>query len=207
MLSKITKVFGNTFIKLKSLGVKTNEKLSQFSAGTLFLVFINFCLFTLGYNGAFTWKDLSFHPDALATYMFTHYSWDHVIGNMFLLSLVGMSVEKTLGTIRYLTFYFLCGIIGVLAYAALMPLAVIAGASAAVSGVMAMCAFVQTRWTHTILVGIGLSIHFTKEFFRVMVDMVLPLGTGTAHLAHLVGAIVGCFCVLFHYKNLNKQLH
>ena len=41
--------------------------------------------------------------------MFLHGGWLHLIGNMWFLWLFGNNVEDTMGHVRYLVFYLLCG--------------------------------------------------------------------------------------------------
>ncbi len=47
--------------------------------------------------------------------MFLHGGWMHLIGNMWFLWVFGDNVEETMGSIRYLLFYFLVGTVGALA--------------------------------------------------------------------------------------------
>src|SRR5947207_14920133 len=41
--------------------------------------------------------------------MFLHANWLHIGGNMLMLWVFGNNVEDTLGRLRYLLFYFVCG--------------------------------------------------------------------------------------------------
>jgi membrane associated rhomboid family serine protease len=75
----------------------------------------------------------------LATYMFLHADVVHLLSNMIFLFVFGDDVERALGRLRFTGFYFACGIIGGLVFAASAPLSAIPliGASGAVSGVIA----------------------------------------------------------------------
>ena len=42
--------------------------------------------------------------------MFMHAGWAHILGNMLYLGVIGMHVENALGRLRYLAFYFVCGL-------------------------------------------------------------------------------------------------
>ncbi|MGC1885226.1 MAG: rhomboid family intramembrane serine protease, partial [Stellaceae bacterium] len=53
--------------------------------------------------------------------MFLHGGWLHLIVNMWTLWLFGRAVEDQLGSGRYLAFYFACGILASVTYAALNP--------------------------------------------------------------------------------------
>ncbi|MGZ3674246.1 MAG: rhomboid family intramembrane serine protease, partial [Ktedonobacterales bacterium] len=46
----------------------------------------------------------------LFTSMFLHASWTHLLGNMAFLWVFGGHVERSMGHLRYLVFYFLCGL-------------------------------------------------------------------------------------------------
>ena len=70
--------------------------------------------------------------------MFLHGGFLHIFGNMWFLWIFGDNVEDSMGHLRYLVFYLLCGSISVLAQAtadtsSTMPLI---GASGAISGVL-----------------------------------------------------------------------
>lgn len=75
----------------------------------------------------------------VVTNMFVHGGFEHLLGNMMFLWVLGDSVEDRLGHLGYLVFYLLCGIAASLTQVAfsldsVMP---IIGASGAIAGVMA----------------------------------------------------------------------
>jgi membrane associated rhomboid family serine protease len=74
----------------------------------------------------------------ILTAMFMHAGWVHLLGNMWFLHVFGSSVEDTLGRVRYLLFYLLCGLVAFAAQIAHDPQSVIIslGASGAIAGVM-----------------------------------------------------------------------
>src|SRR4026209_696833 len=49
------------------------------------------------------------------TAMFTHGSWDHILGNMLFLAIFGKNVEDAFGSLRYLAFYFAGGFVATMA--------------------------------------------------------------------------------------------
>jgi membrane associated rhomboid family serine protease len=72
------------------------------------------------------------------TSMFLHGGWLHLIGNMWFLWVFGNNVEDSMGHLRYVTFYLLCGVAAAAVQSVLDPSSAIpmVGASGAISGVM-----------------------------------------------------------------------
>lgn len=77
-------------------------------------------------------------PEHLLYSMFLHGSWAHILGNMWFLWLFGNNVEDSMGRLRFLVFYLLCGVAAAFAQISLQPSSVVpmVGASGAISGVM-----------------------------------------------------------------------
>ena len=75
---------------------------------------------------------------AAITSMFMHGSWEHLIGNMMFLWVFGNNIEDSMGHLRFLAFYLLCGIAAAAAHIFLSPASQIpaVGASGAISGIM-----------------------------------------------------------------------
>jgi membrane associated rhomboid family serine protease len=72
------------------------------------------------------------------SFMFLHGNFWHLLGNMWFLYIFGDNIEDRLGHVRYLVFYFLCGLTSGLAHLffnleSIMPTV---GASGAIAGVM-----------------------------------------------------------------------
>ncbi|HET8916790.1 MAG TPA: rhomboid family intramembrane serine protease, partial [Candidatus Binatia bacterium] len=74
----------------------------------------------------------------LVTSMFLHGSWMHLLGNMWFLWLFGNNVEDSMGRLRFLVFYLLCGLAAAMGQVVTNPSSAIpmVGASGAISGVM-----------------------------------------------------------------------
>lgn len=72
------------------------------------------------------------------THMFLHGSWMHLLGNMWFLWLFGNNVEDSMGRVRFIVFYLLCGLAAATAQITTSPDSAIpmVGASGAISGVM-----------------------------------------------------------------------
>jgi membrane associated rhomboid family serine protease len=72
------------------------------------------------------------------TSMFLHGSWMHLIGNMWFLWIFGNNVEDSMGSMRFLIFYLVCGLAAAILQVVLAPDSGVpmVGASGAISGVM-----------------------------------------------------------------------
>ncbi|MEO8178185.1 MAG: rhomboid family intramembrane serine protease [Deltaproteobacteria bacterium] len=72
------------------------------------------------------------------TSMFLHGGWGHVLGNLVFLWVFGSSIEDSMGRLRFLVFYLLCGLAAATAQVLIDPASPVpmVGASGAISGVM-----------------------------------------------------------------------
>ncbi len=75
---------------------------------------------------------------SIPTSMFMHGSWEHLLGNMLFLWVFGNNIEDSMGHVRFVVFYFACGVAASLAHIYLSPASPIpaVGASGAISGIM-----------------------------------------------------------------------
>ena len=145
-------------------------------------------------------------PGALIGHMFLHGSFDHLLGNMAILFIVGYMVEEALGKRRYLAFYLLAGM-GAAGFDLVFNASRIApgiGASGAISGVMAM--FVALYGMRKIRFFYWALIYF--DFFHAPAIVILPLwianelyqhlfnhGSMINYMAHLGGFITGAILI------------
>jgi membrane associated rhomboid family serine protease len=106
------------------------------------------------------------------TSMFMHGSWFHLIGNMWFLWIFGNNVEDSMGHLRFVVFYLLCG----LAAAGLQVLTApespvpMVGASGAIGGVMGAYILLYPRVHVHMLVFFGFFVRM------IAVPAVLMLG-------------------------------
>ena len=72
------------------------------------------------------------------THMFLHGSWMHLLGNMWFLWIFGNNVEDSMGHVRFVVFYLVCGLAAAALQVAFSPSSGVpmVGASGAISGVM-----------------------------------------------------------------------
>lgn len=75
---------------------------------------------------------------SVITSMFMHGGWMHLGGNMLYLWIFGNNVEDSMGHVKFIVFYLLCGAVAALSQAVVAPTSEIpmVGASGAVSGVL-----------------------------------------------------------------------
>jgi len=145
----------------------------------------------------------------LLTSMFLHGGWFHILSNMWFLFVFGDNVEDSMGPVRFVAFYLLCGIAAVLAHIASAPSSAVpvVGASGAIGGVMGAYAVLYPRAPVHLLVVLGFF------FTRVVVPAYLMLGywfllqilggipalaaegAGIAFWAHVGGFVAGVVLV------------
>ncbi|HST30091.1 MAG TPA: rhomboid family intramembrane serine protease [Chthoniobacterales bacterium] len=135
----------------------------------------------------------------LITALFLHYNVAHLLFNLFALYILGPSLERTIGSIRFATAYLISGIgstAGVVALTLLkiLPQAELVGASGSVMGIVGAWAGFLVRHRHVgqakqrllnILLIIGIQIAF---------DIFTPQVSTSAHLCGVVtGFLVGLY--------------
>lgn len=140
----------------------------------------------------------------LFTSMFMHGGIAHLLGNMWFLWIFGDNIENSLGRIRYLVFYLLCGIVASLSHVllnssgqgALMPSL---GASGAISGVMGAYLVLHPHRRVTVIMmriitevpgWVAVGIWFLFQLISGL-GMLGDMETGVAYGAHIGGFVAG----------------
>jgi len=146
----------------------------------------------------------------LITSMFLHGGWLHIIGNMWVLIIFGDNVEDRMGSIGYLLFYLICGIVSGLTQAFIAPTSQVPaiGASGAIAGVLAayMVLFPRARvvtfiplfilpWFVNIPALVFIAIWFLLQFFSGVAALSMATSGGVAYWAHVGGFISGLLLV------------
>jgi membrane associated rhomboid family serine protease len=141
-------------------------------------------------------------PLTVLTSMFMHGSWLHIIGNMWFLWIFGDNVEDAMGSVKYLVFYFVCGLIAAMSQVLSSPASQVpmVGASGAIAGVLGAYlmlyphARVRCLWILFIIITfvyvpawLILGLWFVSQFF-------MP-GEGVAWMAHVGGFAAGFLLV------------
>jgi membrane associated rhomboid family serine protease len=144
------------------------------------------------------------------THMFLHGGWMHIIGNMWFLWIFGNNIEDSMGHVRFVVFYLLCG----LAAAGLQTLAnpasgiPMVGASGAIGGVMGAYVLLYPRVNVHMLFWFGFyvttfaipAVWMLGYWFLVQVlggvGSIGAEGGGVAFWAHVGGFAAGALLIL-----------
>ena len=179
-------------------------------------------LFQLGLSGrgqdaflfAFGLVPASFSIATMFTSMFVHGGFAHLAGNMLFLWIFGDNVEDRFGHLRFLGFYFVCGVVAAVSQVALYPGSTVpmVGASGAIAGVMGAYLVLYPRSRVLMLFPFPpILFELPALFFLVMWFVVqflngissLPvfeqdaISGGVAFWAHVMGFVSGLVLVLF----------
>ncbi len=148
----------------------------------------------------------------LITSMFLHGGWLHIIGNMWVLIIFGDNVEDRMGSIRYLIFYLVCGVVSGITQAFIAPNSQVPaiGASGAIAGVLAayLVFFPRARvvtlvpifilpWFINIPALVFIVIWFLLQFFSGVASLGAAAAGGVAYWAHVGGFLCGLVLVWF----------
>ncbi len=145
----------------------------------------------------------------LFTHMFLHAGWFHIISNMWVLFIFGDNVEDRIGSLRYLVFYLLGGIVaGLTQYFfsidASVPALGASGAIAAVLGayffyfprakIITLFVIVIIPWFINLPAVVFIGIWFITQLFSGLLALTTASGAalgGVAWFAHIGGFMFG----------------
>ena len=145
----------------------------------------------------------------IITHMFMHGGFWHILFNMYTLFIFGMVVERTIGTKKFLVYYFLCGLgaaalhLGVQSLTGTSLYVPTLGASGAVYGVLLAYAYLFPDNKLTLLFPpVTLSAKWMVLIFLAIELLTGITGTaeGVAHFAHLGGALMGWLLMIWWRK-------
>jgi membrane associated rhomboid family serine protease len=155
----------------------------------------------------------------LLTSMFLHGGWIHLIGNMWVLIIFGDNVEDRMGSIGFLAFYLICGVVSGLTQAFIAPTLNVPaiGASGAIAGVLAayLVFFPRARvvtfipliivpWFVNIPAVVYIVIWFLLQFFSGVLAMGAAASGGVAYWAHVGGFLCGLVLVWLFGRSRNQ---
>jgi membrane associated rhomboid family serine protease len=143
--------------------------------------------------------------------MFLHGGWDHLLGNMLFLFVFGIHVERSMGRLRFLLFYFACGLGANTLEILTSPGSDVPGigASGAISGVLAgylllyPASHIDTLvpigplyWLARVPAWIFIGVWFAYQLLLSVVSFGdVAGGGGVAYSAHVGGFITGLLLV------------
>src|SRR5919197_1979401 len=157
----------------------------------------------------------------VVTHMFLHGSWMHLLGNMWFLWLFGNNVEDSMGRLRFMIFYLLCGLTaaaGQILTAPSSPIPMV-GASRAISGVMGAYLVLYPKVRVYTLVPLGffltsmalpawvmLGYWFLIQFVSGLASFGGEVG-GVAFWAHVGGFVAGVVLVKLFARSESVAAH
>lgn len=145
----------------------------------------------------------------IITHMFMHGGFWHILFNMYTLFIFGMVVERTIGTKKFLVYYFLCGLgaaalhLGVQSLSGTSLYVPTLGASGAVYGVLLAYAYLFPDNKLTLLFPpVTLSAKWMVLIFLgiELITGITGTAEGVAHFAHLGGALMGWLLMIWWRK-------
>ncbi len=145
------------------------------------------------------------------TSMFLHGGWGHLLGNALFLWIFGNNVEDSMGRLRFLAFYLLCGLAAAAAQVMVSPASPVpmVGASGAIAGVLGAYLILYPRVRVNILLFIFV---FSVPAWAMLLWWIgvqllqgLPqlsslrpdVSAGVAFWAHIGGFVAGVVLVKF----------
>jgi membrane associated rhomboid family serine protease len=188
---------------------------THFAVVTVLIVLLNGYVFLqeLMYGDPFIWKWSAVpirivHGHGwitLLTSMFMHASWMHIIGNMIYLWAFGREIENAMGSLQFLAFYLIGGVVAMMSQILASPYSHVPclGASGAIAAVMGafLITYPRDRIRTVIFFLIFIRIAFIPAALLIgfwFLMQVLDLGAvaqvrtgGVAYLAHVGGFLFG----------------
>lgn len=139
------------------------------------------------------------------TSMFLHGGFLHILFNMFVLWQFGNRIEETIGTNKFLSLYFISGIVSGLLWL-LFGTGAAVGASGALCGLLAAYVFISPETKVLLFFIIPMKIKNLVYGFMLfsfvfgILSIINPtFGFGVAHFGHL-GGLVGGYLLTYFWK-------
>jgi rhomboid family protein len=157
----------------------------------------------------------------LITSMFLHGSWMHLLGNMWFLWIFGNNIEDSMGRLRFIVFYLLCGLAAAFGQIVTNPDSAIpmVGASGAISGVMGGYLVLYPNVRVYAMVPLGffltsvalpawvmLGYWFLIQFVSGLLTMAGDMG-GVAFWAHVGGFFAGIVLIKLFVRDDYLKAH
>ena len=145
-----------------------------------------------------------FYPWQFISYMFLHEGFGHIFMNMLVLWMFGVEVEHTMGTKKFLTYYFICGLGGGVTHLIISSMlgseqGPLLGASGAIFGILVAFGLMFPNRSVYFFPLIFFPIpakYFVGGYIAVELWMTASSNDNVSHLAHLGGAVTGILFLL-----------
>lgn len=153
---------------------------------------------------------------SLASSMFLHAGWLHLLFNLLFLGIFGNNVEDAMGHLPYLLFYLACGVAATMLHVVVFPnsIAPLVGASGAIAGVMGAYLVMFPRaqiyslvfiivipvpaW---VFIGVWLAYQFLAGLSSQS-----SMTENVAWFAHIGGVAFGIVITLIFYPLLKRRI-
>ncbi len=152
----------------------------------------------------------------LITSQFIHAGWAHILGNMLFLYIFGDDIEDVLGSVLYVVFYLVCGVVAGLAQTFVLSRFTDSlnvpsiGASGAIAGVLGAYLILYPTRRITVLAGSGsgamapagvpalimIGLWFVEQLFAGVAALSPQAASGVGYWAHVGGFIAGIILIL-----------
>jgi hypothetical protein len=145
-------------------------------------------------------------PWMFVTSMFLHGGFEHIFFNLLMLFMFGMTLERMIGSGRFLSLFLVAGIVGNIGYV-LFSLATgddtpAIGASGAIYGVFACLAILAPDIRVYLFFFIPLRIIHALVLYAIVDVLFLNANDSVAHAAHLAGLAVGLLYAAYLRRKL-----
>lgn len=156
--------------------------------------------------------ELDLLPSGLTVFtsMFLHGGWMHLLGNMLYLWIFGNNVEDAMGHVKFIIFYFTCGVIAAFSQVLPDPTSTIPmiGASGAISGILGAYLMLYPKAKVLVVVPLLLMTYLPAGlvlalWFALQIVSSYFSGDaegGVAWGAHIGGFVAGMVLVVFFKK-------
>lgn len=152
--------------------------------------------------------DIMIRPWTLLTSMFLHGGFNHILFNMYVLFIFGPLIEQRIGSKRFITMYFVSGLLAAFVSQFIYPAAL--GASGAIMGMMGVIIILLPRLKVLFFFIIPMPL-WIAGIVIIAIDIFGVFSpSGTANVAHLIGMAIGLLFGLYYKskrKKFNKRFH
>lgn len=166
-------------------------------------------------------KTLHFRQDiipltTLFTSMFMHGGFFHIIGNMLYLWVFGNNVEDFLGTLKFILFYVLSGLVAIFSHVIFNPNSKypLIGASGAIAGVLGaylvLFPYAKIRtlvFLFFLIRVVDIPAAFFLIFWFFMQVLYAGMGGEVAWFAHIGGFLFGFLAIRAFVKKRRKRIY